>query len=59
METQHAGAQIPAEDHLKFGILAARRGMSKSELLRQLIREAVIKAEKKQDGNFRKGGAAR
>ncbi len=56
MITKHIAALIPEEKLLKFGIIAAKTGISKSELLRRLIDAAIIKDENLRGGNFRKGG---
>lgn len=57
MILKHTATNLTPEDHLKFGILAAQAGMSKSALLRKIV-EDYIKAGAKpyRNGNFRKGG---
>ncbi len=56
MTTKHLAALIPEEKLLKFGIIAAKIGISKSELIRRLIDAAIIKDEAVRGCNLRKGG---
>ncbi len=47
---KHVATSLTPEDQLKFGVIAARQGLSKSALLRKLALEVIKNHESKNEG---------